>query len=80
MSKTKDVTKIEASVSRGGLLLSDYTNILSTTKCAVDVREAFRAAELPEDFPIVTRVRATVTQAAARPTSVRTTHGWPHRH
>eukprot|EP00966_Prymnesium_polylepis_P079424 1840952-Prymnesium_polylepis.1 len=61
LGDTKDVSKIEASVSRGGLLLSDYSAILSTTNCAVQIREAFRAAELSNELPIVAKARANDT-------------------
>ncbi|KAL1518771.1 hypothetical protein AB1Y20_003055 [Prymnesium parvum] len=65
LAKTKDVTKIESSIARGGLLLRDYTNILSTTKCAVEVRDAFRHSDLPNDLPIVGKVHGTITQELA---------------
>ena len=38
LSKTKDVGNVQASFARGGLLLADYINAMSTAMCAVKVR------------------------------------------
>ena len=44
LAKTKDVGKLQRSFARGGLLLADYVNALSTASAAVRVRDALQAA------------------------------------
>ena len=62
LAKTKDVTKIDLSVARGGLMLSDYTNILNTASCAVKIRSMLHSADTPKELPIMARVRQRISQ------------------
>lgn len=62
LAKTKDVTKIDLIVARGGLQLSDYTNILNTASCAIKIRAALRSADTPKDLPIMVHVKERVSQ------------------
>ena len=55
VGKMKDVTKLEASLSRGGLLLSDYSAVLATSSYAVKVAEMIVAAEVPTSLPFIKR-------------------------
>ena len=60
VGKTKDVSKLEASLSRGGLLLSDFSNVLLTSSCAVKAIELLTAADVPKDLPAVARAHASI--------------------
>ena len=62
LSKTKDVGYVQASFARGGLLLADYINAMSTAMCAVKVRDCLIAAMAAHDaarrLPIIRKVTA----------------------
>ena len=62
LSKTKDVGNVQASFARGGLLLADYINAMSTAMCAVKVRDCLIAAMAAHDaarrLPIIRKVTA----------------------
>jgi hypothetical protein len=60
VGKMKDISKIESSLSRGGLLLSDYTATLATASYAVKVAEMLLAAEVPQTLPFVRRALAAI--------------------
>ena len=60
IARVKDVCKLQRSFDRGGLLLCDYTNALSTATCAVKMRELLESAEVPTELAIMRRVVATI--------------------
>lgn len=47
----QDVGKLHRSFERGGLLLSDYNNALSTAACAVKMRQLLESAEVTQRAP-----------------------------
>ena len=55
VGRVKEMTKLEASLARGGLLLTDYNNVLLTSAGAVKVKELLLAAEVPTELPAVDR-------------------------
>ena len=56
------VGNVQASFARGGLLLADYINAMSTAMCAVKVRDCLIAAMAAHDaarrLPIIRKVTA----------------------
>jgi len=57
LSKSKDVRNLRLSFDRGGLLLSDYKNALSTASCTIRMRDLLLATEVsPERVPIARRL------------------------
>ena len=71
VGKVKDITKLDASLSRGGLLLSDFNAVMLTSSSAVKAKELLLAAEVPTDLPAIAR--------AHRGDRPRALHGREHR-
>lgn len=55
VGRMKDVTKLEASLSRGGLRLSDYSAVIATSSYAVKVKQLLIEAEVPTELPAIAR-------------------------
>ena len=55
VGRTKDVSKLEASLNRGGLLLSDFNAVMLTASCAIRCKEVLTASEAPTDLPAISR-------------------------
>ena len=60
LAQMKDVSKLESSLSRGGLLLADYTGVLATASYAVKVSELLRSADVPTTLPAIARAHKSI--------------------
>lgn len=57
LGKAKDVRNLRASFDRGGLLLSDFKNALSTASCTIRMRDLLQATDAAsEGVPIAARL------------------------
>ena len=60
VGQVKDVSKLEASLSRGGLLLSDFSAVLLTSHAAVKAKELLTNAQVPTELPAIARAHAAI--------------------
>lgn len=57
VGKSRDISKLQASLSRGGLLLSDFSAVLLTSTCSVKTKELLTAAGI-SNLSMIARAQA----------------------